>query len=154
MYLHKVPQFRRNDENVRSERHLPKGLELLVIHVHLLHGRVQRVVTASRVRHAGAIKTAHLQIKRRNSSEGVLGFLPPLGQHVLQDACESVRAGAATTQNDFGLNSVKCWELLKINKSRSVLHFNIDIFKRSTLLNGHVCARKLNFELIVSSASA
>lgn len=45
VYLYKVAQLRGNDENVGGERHLTEALELLIVHVHLLHGRVQRVVT-------------------------------------------------------------------------------------------------------------
>lgn len=50
-YLHKVAQLRGNDEDVRGQRQLAETLELLIIHVHLLHGWVQRVIAGKRRKH-------------------------------------------------------------------------------------------------------
>lgn len=45
LYLYEVAQLGGNDEDVGGQRHLAEALELLIIHVDLLHRRVQRVVT-------------------------------------------------------------------------------------------------------------
>ena len=46
MHLYKVAQLRGNDEEVGGERHLTEALELLIVHVDLLHRRIQRVVAS------------------------------------------------------------------------------------------------------------
>lgn len=43
LYLNKVAQLRGKDENIGGEWHLTEALELLIIHVHVLHRRVERV---------------------------------------------------------------------------------------------------------------
>lgn len=45
MHLYEVAQLGGNDEDVGSQQHLTEALKLLVVHVHLVHRRVQRVVT-------------------------------------------------------------------------------------------------------------
>lgn len=65
LYLYKVAQLRRNDENIRGERHLTEALELLIIHVNLLHRGVQWVVAESCNRNTGIINSVELQ-KHKN----------------------------------------------------------------------------------------
>lgn len=45
LYLYEVTQLRWKDENVRGDGHLAVALELLIIHVNVLHRWVQRVET-------------------------------------------------------------------------------------------------------------
>lgn len=45
LYLYKIAQLRWKDENIRGDGHLTKALELLIIHVNVLHRWVQRVET-------------------------------------------------------------------------------------------------------------
>lgn len=97
LHLNKVTHLGGKDENVRRERHLTEALELLVIHVQVLHRRVKWV-------EAETWKQFH-QWYFPSCAAGVITLLfqeellPPLGQHVLQYAWKSIWPGAAATQN-------------------------------------------------------
>lgn len=43
LYLNKISQLRWKDENIRGEWHLTEALELLIIHINVLHRRVEWV---------------------------------------------------------------------------------------------------------------
>lgn len=61
LYLYKVAQLWGNYENIRSERHVTEALELLIIHVNLLHGGVQWVVAESCDRNTSMVNAMQLQ---------------------------------------------------------------------------------------------
>lgn len=44
IYLDEIPQFRRNDKNIRCEVHLAELLKLVIIHVDFLRRRMKRIV--------------------------------------------------------------------------------------------------------------
>lgn len=109
MHLYEVAQLGGNDEDVGSQRHLTEALKLLVVHVHLVHRRVQRVVTGGEnktreQREGGALMSEQPQSREKNGTF-FLRTLPSLSQHVLQYACKSVRSGAAATQDVFSINT-------------------------------------------------
>lgn len=67
LYLNKVAELRGKDENIGGEWHLTEALELLIIHVHVLHRRVERVEAETNTWHLNYIVTSLARKGQGNS---------------------------------------------------------------------------------------